>query len=131
MQRFNTLSEELESIFKQDSSRKALVSEKRAIEVCGFDYRGRFFTERASTFDSGDPAYRFRLRVKPSERSVVAIRSLSRVNGREMDTQPELFQIVREDRQPDGWIVVATKLHTEEKRSRLDLPGNNGTVLLS
>jgi hypothetical protein len=83
---------------------------KIPIEVCGFNRYGRFFTEKTATHDVSDGGCRFDLHSEVEKESVVAIRVISRRNGREIDSRPVLFQVNWFKELPDGYTLGASKL---------------------
>jgi PilZ domain-containing protein len=84
------------------------------VEVCGFNLRGRFFTERSETSNVSDGGCKFCLRTQIAPDAIVALRA---VNGRRrggQDSLPVLFQVVRVGRDSNQWVVGAVKLQSDE-----------------
>jgi len=84
--------------------------QKVAIEVCGFNRQGRFFSEKTTTSDVSVGGCRFDLRTDVEKESVLAIRVIKRRNGQEMDSKPLLFQVNWSQPQPDGYAFGVSKL---------------------
>ncbi len=85
-----------------------------AIEVCGFNLRGRFFTERCETSNVSDGGCKFSLRTQIAPDAIVALRVLRGPNGSSREQSPVLFQVVRVNRDSNQWIVGAIKLQSDE-----------------
>jgi hypothetical protein len=95
------------------------VREKRydmrlAVEICGFNLLGRFFTERSETSNVSDGGCRFALRTEITQDSILALRVVSPSKNRGQDAGPVLFQVVRLERGLNQWMVGALKLQSEE-----------------
>jgi PilZ domain len=86
---------------------------KFSIEICGFDVTGHFFTERTMTCDVSNSGCKFILHVEMEKNSVVAIRLIHHFNGREVDSRPLLFEVVRIEQEPNGQVLGASKLQAE------------------
>jgi hypothetical protein len=84
-----------------------------SIEVCGFDATGHFFTERTMTYDVSNSGCKFRMSVEVEKNSVVAIRVVHHFNGREVDSRPLLFQILRIEQEFGGQALGVCKLQAE------------------
>ncbi|MFZ3215595.1 MAG: hypothetical protein WA192_05995 [Candidatus Acidiferrales bacterium] len=85
-----------------------------AIEVCGFDRCGRFFSERTETCDVSDGGCKFFLRTEMDRDGIVALRVLGRSRLRGNDSAPVLFQIARMERHATGWTAGAFKLQRQD-----------------
>jgi hypothetical protein len=85
-----------------------------AIEVCGFNSRGRFFTEQSATSNVSDGGCKFSLRTQIAPDAIVALRVLRGHNGGGREQSPVLFQVVRVNRDSNQWIVGAIKLQSDE-----------------
>jgi len=85
-----------------------------AIEVCGFDRCGRFFTERSETYNVSDAGCRFYLRTEVERDAVVALRLIDRYEHPGNASSPILFQVAHIERDSTGWAVGALKLHAED-----------------
>jgi hypothetical protein len=85
-----------------------------SIEVCGFNLRGRFFTERSETSNVSDGGCNFCLRTQIAPDAIVALRVLRAHNAGGRDQPPVLFQVVRVERDSSQWKVGAIKLQSDE-----------------
>ncbi|MFZ3331842.1 MAG: PilZ domain-containing protein [Candidatus Acidiferrales bacterium] len=85
-----------------------------SIEVCGFNLRGRFFTERAETCNINEGGCKFRLRTQIAPDAIVALRVVAGHKLGGQDTSPMLFQVVRAERDSNQWVVGAIKLQSDE-----------------
>jgi hypothetical protein len=85
-----------------------------AIEVCGFDRCGRFFTERSETSNVSVGGCKFYLRTEVEHEAVVALRVIERSEQRGNNAAPVLFQVAHMERQSSGWILGAWKLRAED-----------------
>jgi hypothetical protein len=85
-----------------------------AIEVCGFDRCGRFFTERSETSNVSDGGCRFYLRTEVDREAVLAVRVIERYDRRGSGSAPVLFQVARIERESSGWTLGALKMHSED-----------------
>ena len=85
-----------------------------AIEVCGFDRYGRFFTERSETSNVSVGGCKFYLRTEVEREAVVALRVIERFEQRGNNAAPVLFQVVHMERQSSGWTLGAWKLRAED-----------------
>jgi len=85
---------------------------KYPIEVSGFNRRGRYFTERTLTLDVSDGGCKFGLSNELEKGSVVAIRVITRRNGREIDARPVLFQVNWFQGLAKGWALGVSKLQS-------------------
>lgn len=85
-----------------------------SIEVCGFNLRGRFFTERSETSNVSDGGCKFCLRTQIAPDAIVALRVVNRHKGRGQDISPVLFQVVRVERESNQWVVGALKLQSDQ-----------------
>ncbi|MGB0034327.1 MAG: hypothetical protein WBP79_02505 [Candidatus Acidiferrales bacterium] len=56
---------------------------------------------------------KFRLTVDVEKEAVLAIRVVSRDKSRDADSRPVLFQIMRIEQLPDGWMMGASKSQPE------------------
>jgi hypothetical protein len=88
-------------------------SQRVAVEVSGFDRRGRFFTERTSTLDVSDSGCSFLLDAEVDKNSAVSVRVIRRRNGLMLDDPPVLFRVVWTRLIYPGrpkWTVAGAKL---------------------
>lgn len=88
-------------------------SRRVAVEVSGFDTRGRFFTERTSTVDVSDSGCCFLLNAEVEKNSAVSVRVIRRRNGLMLDDPPVLFRVVWTHLIYPGrpkWTVAGAKL---------------------
>ena len=85
-----------------------------SIEVCGFNLRGRFFTERCETTNVSGGGCKFCLRTQIAPESILALRVVSRHQDRGQDTAPVLFQVIHVERNSNQWTVGALKLQSDE-----------------
>ena len=85
-----------------------------AIEVCGFDRYGRFFTERSETSNVSVGGCKFYLRTEVEREAVVALRVIERFARGGNNAAPVLFQVAHMERQPSGWSLGAWKLRAED-----------------
>jgi hypothetical protein len=85
-----------------------------AIEVCGFDRCGRFFTERSETSNVSVGGCKFYLRTEVEREAVVALRVIERSEQRGNNAAPVLFQVAHMERQSSGWTLGAWKLRAED-----------------
>jgi hypothetical protein len=90
------------------------IAAQLAIEVCGFDRCGRFFTERSETSNVSVGGCKFYLRTEVEREAVVALRVIERFEQRGNNAAPVLFQVARMERQSSGWILGAWKLRAED-----------------
>lgn len=84
------------------------------VEVCGFNLRGRFFTERSATSNVSDGGCRFCLRTQIAPDAIVALRVVSGHKNGAQEKSPVLFQVVRVEPDSNQWVVGATKLQSDE-----------------
>ncbi len=89
--------------------RESRIALRFAIEVCGFDRFGKFFTERSETANVSRRGCKFTLRSEIAPESVVAIRVL-RGKGPATPASPSLFQVARTEQFRDGWCAGAATL---------------------
>jgi hypothetical protein len=85
-----------------------------AIEVCGFDRCGRYFTERSETSNVSVGGCKFYLRTEVDREAVVALRVIERYDHRGNDAAPVLFQVAHIERESGGWTLGALKLRAED-----------------
>jgi hypothetical protein len=85
-----------------------------AIEVCGFDRCGHFFTERSETCNVSTRGCKFYLRTEVEREAILALRVVERHDQRGNNAAPVLFQVVRIGREPSGWTLGALKLRAED-----------------
>jgi hypothetical protein len=102
--------EELAAEPERERRHQPRVDLKYPIEVSGFNRRGRYFTERSLTLDVSDGGCKFRLANEVEKGSVVAIRVITKRNGRETDTRPVLFHVNWFQALPNGWTLGVSKL---------------------
>lgn len=91
-----------------------------AVEVSGFDVRGRFFTERTSTLDASDSGCCFLLSAEVETNSAVSVRVVRRRDGMVFDGPPVLFRVVWLRQTQPGWpkwTVAATLSQPVELQS--------------
>ena len=80
-----------------------------AIDVCGFDRCGHFFTERSETCNVSVRGCKFYLRTEVDREAIVALRVIERYDRRGNDTAPVLFQVARIERESNVWSLGAWK----------------------
>jgi len=85
-----------------------------AIEVCGFDRCGRFFTERSETCNVSAGGCKFYLRTEVEREAVVALRVIERLERGGSNAAPVLFQVAHMERESSGWTLGALKLRAED-----------------
>ena len=85
-----------------------------AIEVCGFDRCGRFFTERSETCNVSAGGCKFYLRTEVEREAVVALRVIERFERGGSNGAPVLFQVAHMERESSGWSLGALKLRAED-----------------
>ncbi len=85
-----------------------------AIEVCGFDRCGHFFTERSETCNVSIRGCKFYLRTEVEREAIWALRVVERHDQHGNNAAPVLFQVVRIGREPSGWTLGALKLRAED-----------------
>jgi hypothetical protein len=85
-----------------------------AIEVCGFDRCGRFFTERSETCNVSAGGCKFYLRTEVDREAVVALRVIERFERGGSNAAPVLFQVAHMQRESSGWTLGALKLRAED-----------------
>jgi hypothetical protein len=102
--------EELKIAANHDRRQHPRFAQKIAIEVCGFNRHGRFFSEKTTTSDVSLGGCRFDLRTDVEKESVLAIRVIQRRNGQEIDARPVLFQVNWYQAQADRYTFGASKL---------------------
>ncbi len=85
-----------------------------AIEVCGFDRCGRFFTERSETCNVSAGGCKFYLRTEVDREAVVALRVIERLERGGSNAAPVLFQVAHMERESSGWTLGALKLRAED-----------------
>lgn len=84
------------------------------IDVSGLDCHGRFFKERTVTTDVSANGCSFHLRAEADQSVVLAVKLISRNSAELLPDRPLLFDIVRMDATPDGWLLAAIKVQTED-----------------
>jgi hypothetical protein len=84
-----------------------------AIFVSGIDRQGRAFHERTSTTNVSAWGCGFRISVELDIDDIVALQASPIENGGAATTRQSLFQIVRVNREADGWTVGAWKVDSE------------------
>jgi hypothetical protein len=84
------------------------------IEVSGFDCHGRFFKELTVTTDVSPNGCSFHLRTEPDRTVELAVKLISRNSAETLPDRPLLFHLVRMDATPDGWLMAAIKVQTED-----------------
>lgn len=84
------------------------------VEVCGFNLRGRFFSERSETSNVSVGGCKFCLRTQIVPDAIVALRVVSGHKRGGQGTSPVLFQVVRVERDSNQWVVGAIKLQSDE-----------------
>jgi hypothetical protein len=85
-----------------------------AIEVCGFDRCGRFFTERSETCNVSVAGCKFYLRTEVDREAIVALRVIERFEQRGNNAAPMLFQVAHIERESGGWTLGAMKLRADD-----------------
>jgi len=101
-----------------------------AIEVCGFDRCGRFFTEHSKTCDVSGGGCKFYLRTEVDREAILALRVIERYDSRGSGSAPVLFQVAQIERESSGWTLGALKMHTEELWPTQSVRGHGVTRLL-
>lgn len=91
------------------------------IEACGFDHRGRFFTERTETLNLSETGCKFHLRKELACDAVLALRVLNDTNDGTPPLRSVLFRIVRTEPSAAEWNVAASQLQPDD-------PWTNGIV---
>ncbi len=94
--------------------RPAGLASQLAIEVCGFDRCGRFFTERSETCNLSDGGCKLYLRTEVERDAILALRVIERYDNRGSGAAPVLFQVTHIERESSGWKLGALKLHAED-----------------
>lgn len=84
------------------------------VEVCGFNIRGRFFTERSETSNVSDRGCKFCLRTQIAPDAIVALRVVTGRKRGEPESSAVLFQVVRVKPDSNHWVVGAVKLQPDE-----------------
>jgi hypothetical protein len=102
------------ALAKLGAQRAERIALQLAIEVCGFDRCGRFFTERSETSDVSDGGCKFYLRTEVDREAVVALRVIERHDQRGNGAAPVLFQVAHMERGSSGWTLGALKLRVED-----------------
>lgn len=74
-----------------------------AVEISGFDARGRFFTERTSTLDVNDSGCSFLLNAEVEKNSPISVRMIHRREGLMPGDSPVLFRVVNARQTYPGW----------------------------
>jgi hypothetical protein len=103
---------EVDSQVRRHPRREHRIASAIRVEVCGFNPRGRFFTERTLTSNISDSGCHFQLRMEVENKSVVALRIIGHRNGCETDSQPILFLVERIEPQSGGWSLGVSKLQS-------------------
>jgi hypothetical protein len=85
-----------------------------AIEVCGLDGGGRFFTERSEALATGEVDCKFRLKTEVALEAILAVRIVYEGRRGGEAPAPILFRAVRREREALGWTIEARKLQHEE-----------------
>ncbi len=89
-------------------------SRRIAMEVSGFDARGRFFTERTSTVDVSDSSCSFLLNAELQNGGPVSIRLVHSSDEVARDDAPLLFRVACVRHTHPGWpkwTIAATRIH--------------------
>jgi hypothetical protein len=94
--------------------RPARLALQFAIEVCGFDRCGRFFSERSETCNVSDGGCKFYLRTEVEREAVLALRVIERYDSRGSGAAPVLFRVAHIERESSGWSLGALKLRAED-----------------
>jgi hypothetical protein len=127
MNRLSTDWQEVSRVANMDRRRENRIVLRFQIEVCGFTRLGRFFTERSYTEDISAAGCKFRLRTEAESDSILAIRIITRHNGREIDSRPTLFKIAWIEQRPNGWLLGTYKLQPDPVWP-VDFPAPNPDV---
>jgi hypothetical protein len=104
---------EFDIVARLERRREWRESRRVPVEVSGFDSRGRFFTERTSTFDVSDSGCCFALNAEVEKNAAVSVRVVRRRNGLMLDDPPVLFRVVWIRQIHPGWpkwTVAAMKM---------------------
>ncbi|MGH9738243.1 MAG: hypothetical protein ACRD4X_06600 [Candidatus Acidiferrales bacterium] len=104
---------ELHTVTRPERRREFRESRRVAVEISGFDARGRFFTERTYTIEVSDSGCSFLLNAEVEKRSAVSMRVIRRCSGMMQDDPPVLFSVVWTKQSHPGWTkwtVAAAKL---------------------
>ncbi|MGA9882524.1 MAG: hypothetical protein WBQ34_02270 [Candidatus Acidiferrales bacterium] len=108
------LSFELHAVMRPERRGEFRESRRVAVEISGFDARGRFFTERTFTTDVSDSGCSFLLNAEVEKHRAVSVRVIRRRNGMMQDDPPVIFRVARVEQTYPGWpkwTVAAAKLH--------------------
>lgn len=96
----------------------AIRADRRAIQIpieaCGFDRRGRFFTERTETLNVSETGCKFHLRTELACDAVLAVRVLNDTNDGTAPLRSVLFRIVRTEPSAAEWNVAASQLQQDD-----------------
>jgi len=96
----------------------AIRADRRAIQIpieaCGFDRRGRFFTERTETLNVSDTGCKFRVRTELACDAVVAVRVLNDTSDGTPPLRSVLFRIVRTEPNVAEWSVAGSQLQQDD-----------------
>lgn len=107
------LSFEHQIVTRPERRREFRESPRVAVEISGFDARGRFFTERTYTIEVSDSGCSFLLNAEVEKHSAVSVRVIRRCNEMMQDDPPVLFSVVWTKQSHPGWpkwTVAAAKL---------------------
>jgi hypothetical protein len=102
------------ALAEMDMRRQERVASQFAIEVCGFDRCGRFFTERSETCNVSVAGCKFYLRTEVDPEAIVALRVIERFEQRGNNAPPVLFQVAHIERESGGWALGAMKLRADD-----------------
>jgi hypothetical protein len=102
------------ALAEMDMRRHERAALQFAIEVCGFDRCGRFFTERSETCNVSDGGCKFYLRTEVDREAIVALRVIERFEHRGSNAAPVLFQVAHIERESSGWALGAMKLRADD-----------------
>ena len=84
------------------------------VEISGFDCQGRFFKERTVTTDVSPNGCSFHLTAEADRAVELAIRLIASNSKDPVPDHPLLFDVVRMEPTPDGWLVAARKVQSED-----------------
>jgi hypothetical protein len=107
-------SDESATLIESAARRPQRIALQFAIEVCGFDRCGRYFTERSETCNVSAGGCKFHLRTEVEREAVVALRVIERFERGGSNAAPVLFQVAHMERESSGWSLGAMKLRADD-----------------
>jgi hypothetical protein len=114
MNKQSTLSDGSARLPEPAARRPERIALQFAIEVCGFDRCGRFFTERSETCNVSAGGCKFYLRTEVDREAIVALRVIERFEHGRSNASPVLFQVAHMERESSGWTLGALKLRADD-----------------